>query len=150
MTVFSVDQIAPSSGEFFSLSKYGNSEAIVFVPRAMKEGLPNKFNPDKPRTGVVGDFYLFPDVASMVGKRPETMLGALSTDTALVRISPDCLGGVVGPFRAEKITTKKGNPAWVLHTLVDGNKGTAECKALAEELDAQLSASDDDVEFPEF
>lgn len=148
MARVSVSDIHVGSGEFFSLSKYGQCEAIVFVPREMTELPPNQWNPDKPRPAVVGDFHMFPSVSSMVEKRPEVLLGATSTDRALVRIAGDFIDRAVGPFHAVKEQTKKGNPAWVLHDLPAGNKGTAEANEFADALDAQVSDTAPDM--PDF
>lgn len=88
---------------------------------------------------------MFPDTASMVSGSPEELLNVTCTDTAITRIARDYMGKVIGPFRAEKITTKNGNPAWVLHELPEGNKGVKECTELADTLASAMDTAEDDM-----
>lgn len=144
MSRISISEAAPAGG-FFSLSKYGNSEALIFVPRTWKGPVSSRWGE---RDAIEGDFFVFPDTASMVAMNPEELMNVTCTDTAITRIARDYMGKVIGPFRAEKITTKNGNPAWVLHELPEGNKGVKECIELADSLASTLEkaeAGEDDM-----
>lgn len=141
MSRISISEAAPAGG-FFSLSKYGNSEALIFVPRVWKGPVSSRWGE---RDAIEGDFFVFPDTASMVSGSPEELLNVTCTDTAITRIARDYMGKVIGPFRAEKITTKNGNPAWVLHELPEGNKGVKECTELADTLASAMDTAEDDM-----
>lgn len=139
MSRISISEAAPAGG-FFSLSKYGNSEALIFVPRVWKGPVPGKYGE---RDAVVGDFFVFPDTASMVAMNPEELMNVTCTDRAITRIARDYMGKVIGPFRAEKTDNK-----WTLHELPEGNKGVKECTELADSLASTLEkaeAGEDDM-----
>lgn len=139
MSRIPITQAAPAAG-FFSLSKYGNSEALIFVPRVWKGPVPSKYGEVD---AVVGDFFVFPDTASMVAMNPEELMNVTCTDRAITRIARDYMGKVIGPFRAEKADNR-----WTLHELPEGNKGVKECTELADSLAATLEkaeAGEDDM-----
>lgn len=133
MSRISISEAAPAGG-FFSLSKYGNSEALIFVPRAWKGAVQTKWGE---RDAVVGDFFVFPDTASMVAMNPEELMNVTCTDTAITRIARDYMGKVIGPFRAEKVENR-----WMLRELPEGNKGVKECTELADSLASTLEKAE--------